>query len=404
MKILLILTSVLLLSTGSCFSQSDYREGYIITLANDTISGYINYKSSPGNLQVCQFRPGPEAPVLEYRAEEIQAFRIYGQRYYSSLVVERDGVQEPVFVEKLVDGIVDLFFFWEFNHGYYLMRTEQGELYKLKNSKIAVETDQGRYTKQKKEYLRMLQYLFSNSARTLAQIEKLPFKTDAMINIARYYHEDVCNEYECVVYTKEKKPVTASIGLYAGYSISTLSLQSGYFSNMNLDYRSSIDPSAGIYLLITDPDISERLGLQVDVIWQGGNYSLDTAHFTTSYIRIPVSLKYTFPTRRAKPALQLGIAYNQWYNFGSSGIIPYWVEGEVIQKRDQQYGLLIGAEVSLPLTRRMSLFGQSRIEGYRGRSLNHYTIPEAAPNFRKEYQEYVDTRTTFITFSLGLRF
>lgn len=399
----LIFIIALVTYAGTCFAQSDYLEGYIITLSKDTIHGLINYKSSVGNLKQCRFKPSPDAAYTDYTPEEISAFSIIGKKYYTALEVDIGGTKDSFFIETLVEGIVDVFLYREFNQGYYLIRTDKGELYELQNSKVEVETEEGRYTKEKKEYVRMLRYLFSDSPSTLKKVDQLPFKTNAMIDIAQQYHEDVCDEYECVVYTKEKKAIAFTLGLYAGYSLSNLSLKSEHISKMNNDFSSSADPFFGLFLNIMDPNISERFSIQLDCIFQRGKYIFDSTYFTTSYVRVPFSIKYTYPGKKIKPSFQLGIAYNKWYNHSSQYIIPAWVVGDVIQKRDYQYGLFMGIEVSYELSRSLELFAQGRYEKYSGKSLNIYTIPEATPPILPR-QEYVDTKTDFISASVGLKF
>lgn len=115
----LFFIAVLLASASICFSQSDFREGYVITLANDTIHGLINNKGSFRNLKQCRFKPSRGAGVIDYTPEEIKAFRIYSAGYYVSIEVEMNGKRELSFIEKLIEGIVDVFYFKVMNDAFF---------------------------------------------------------------------------------------------------------------------------------------------------------------------------------------------------------------------------------------------------------------------------------------------
>lgn len=398
MKSILPFCAALIFSISVGFSQSDYREGYIINLSNDTIQGFINNKGNLKSLTKCRFKSSLQGSSVDYSPEEINAFRIYDRGYYVSMEVDIDGKKENYFLEKLIEGIVDIYYYSVINEGFYLLQTEDGEIYELKNTRVNVTIDDGSYTRHKKEYVSMLRYLFSDSPDVVRKVDQLSFESNAMIDIAQTYHNDVCDDYACIVYAKKKSGMKLKPGLYAGYSVSSFSLESQYFKSMNRAYSKSHDFLVGLFLNISHPDISERFSIQLGLNLQDGKYVYDTSYYSLSYLKVPFSIKYSYPVKKIKPSLQVGMAYNKWLRHEAINVIRKEVKGDAIQDRTYQYGFLIGLDFSYELSKRLSLFTQFRYEKYRGKLLNYYSRESLIVS------ENVKSKSDFISFSLGLKF
>lgn len=391
---------VALLISFSCFSQSDFREGYIINLSNDTIQGLIDYKGSLRTLEKCRFKESADSEVVEYTALEISEFHVIGAGYYASLEITIDDRQEQYFVEKLVDGIVDLFFYSGSNEGYYILRTEDGTLYDLKNSKIRIDTESGSYERDKKEYIRSLKYLMNDSPETLENIDYLPFETNKMIDLTQDYHNRVCDEYECIVYTKEKQPIRLKLGIFGGYALSNSSFEGKYVKMFNGEPLASNDLVFGLTLNIMDPNVSERFSLQTELSFQNATYSQDSGYLELSFLKIPLSLKYTMPSKKVKPAFLLGFVYNKWTDVKDVNLVPQYIGGVgAIQTRTYQIGLQVGADLSYSLSEKLAVFLYAKYEYLAGKHFNYWTSDEDL-----YFTEFVTSRTSILSFSLGLRF
>jgi hypothetical protein len=384
-------------------SQSDFQEGFIITQSGDSIYGFINNKGSLKNLSVCQFRKNKDSELVEYKPDEIKGFRINERGFYESFIIKKEDVEEHLFLEKLVDGKVDIYKYSKINESYFILRTEDGNTYDLTNSILEIENEDGRYTKQKKEYRYTLRYVFRESPRIVNKVNSLPYETNAIVDIAREYHNEVCDEYECIIYTKQKSGIALRIGLYIGYSISNISFQSEYVEKMNQDFSASGDVFVGWYFNLMDPYISERFSLQLDMIYQSGKYSFENTGYNMTYLKIPFSLKYTYPVKRVKPEIQLGIAYNNWIKHEAENIIPEQVIGDALQKRTYQYGLFCRIGLTIELKNRLSLLLHGSCENYTGKPWNVYSVPDGNGAYFT-LQESVKTKTDFLNFSIGLQF
>ncbi len=102
---------IFLLAIGEVFSQSDYRSGYIVKNNNDTLQGYLKYRADKANSKKCIFKEDLEAEKKAFLPDEIQAFRFTDSNYFVSKNVNTMQGEETLFLEYLIDGIVDIYFY-----------------------------------------------------------------------------------------------------------------------------------------------------------------------------------------------------------------------------------------------------------------------------------------------------
>lgn len=390
---------ILVLITNMSFAQADFREGYIINISNDTVPGFISNKGNLKTLKKCRFKPHLDADFIDYSPQDIHAFRIFDGGYYVSMEIDRDGENERFFIEKLVEGIIDVYYFSALNDGFYLMQTEDGKTYELKNSKIEVTNDEGTYVRDKKEYVYALRYLMQDSPKSVRKLDNLSYSSNSIIDIAQYYHNDVCDDYECIVYTKERIKAKLSVGLHAGYAVSSMTVFDNEFTkNLNKDYSSSRNIEFGVFLNFLDPNISERFSVQLGLLFQEGFYVADQSSMELFYMKIPFALKYTYPGKKILPSLFLGMAYNKWLDYEDNYIVPEHLNGDAIQKNKHQFGLHTGIECAFRLGAKVNFFVNAKYELYKGNHTNIWRVPTLS------VRDQLSSKTRFISFSTGLQF
>ena len=93
---------ILILSAGTLFGQSVFKEGYIINLKNDTIQGKIDYRSNLKNCGSCIF-PGCDEGEKKYLPHQIKGFGFDNDKFFSSQVINE------AFVEVIVVGRYEVF-------------------------------------------------------------------------------------------------------------------------------------------------------------------------------------------------------------------------------------------------------------------------------------------------------
>ena len=92
------------------YSQSDFRNAYVITNENDTIKGFIDYKGNNSNARKCLFRKKEDGEILEFSPEQIKSYRFLNGKYYVSKSIQNKDKIESKFLEYLIDGIVDIYY------------------------------------------------------------------------------------------------------------------------------------------------------------------------------------------------------------------------------------------------------------------------------------------------------
>ena len=174
-------------------AQSDYQNGYIITNENDTIYGLINNRGYVKNAKECTFKTGQDSEKINYTPDMIQAYRFIDGKYYVSKKIKVDEMESQVFLEYLIDGILDIYYYREnekesYNSGdYYFIDNGDGELQFLNNKSYDVlasvwdnNTDpQTIYRKESKRYVGLLK-LMTKDSPTLSQ-ESRQHKTGSQI-------------------------------------------------------------------------------------------------------------------------------------------------------------------------------------------------------------------------------
>jgi len=106
-----MLLLLLCLPMTRLFSQKDFAPGFIISLQNDTVRGLINQKNIVTSSHSCFFKTSPDSPETKYSAGEIRQYGLYKGKLYVSKTVPEHGDSSAVFLEYLVDGIADLYFY-----------------------------------------------------------------------------------------------------------------------------------------------------------------------------------------------------------------------------------------------------------------------------------------------------
>jgi hypothetical protein len=302
------------LSFSVCIGQRDFRHGYIITNNHDTLYGYINLKANYQNSRQCEFQRDIGAEAKTFFPNDIFGYKIENNKYYISKEVNLNGNNEKVFLEFLLDGIVDLFYLKEL-HGEYYFIEKLGILYQLSNETRQVVENNIVHEINSYQYIRILKLLFQDSPTTLKKVETTPFSYKPLIGISKSYHNDICKDQACVDYTKS---TNSNIWLETNLG---LNFSWGSFKSAN-SYAYNFRPLVGVNLRFIPFKSyyvwNVRTGLILSSNDLTGNFT-NTTLGTPNYpiyiklkcliARIPFTIEYSFPgERKIQPFLAL--SYN----------------------------------------------------------------------------------------------
>jgi hypothetical protein len=262
-----------------------------VNLQNDTIYGVGNISK---NQEYCLFKRFDAKEFTKYYPYEISAFRIIDGKYFVSREIkESNGKLNWYFLEFLVDGEIDLFSIS--NSGRYFIKKENEEFLELNDNIKSIKNIDGKnYSVHNKKYLGYIRAYMSEAPELFPEIDKMDrLNQRDLVNISMDYHNAICNEYECVNYTKKIPKVTYKFELISG-----VTYHNSYYA-----------PQVGFIMHIWRPLTSEKLFLKIGILYSDRPFWKKDYNKTDEYdysIKFPVSFQYVFGKKDFKPTISIG--------------------------------------------------------------------------------------------------
>ena len=368
----LILTQFLIPGKG----QKGYRPGFIITNDSVTEQGYIKLQSNFLNSKSCEFIESNQN-VRNYTPYDIKGYRIERSKYYVSKDVVIDSLIQRVFLEYLVHGIVDLFYYKDHDKEYYfiqkgpqlLMLSNTGSLVTVKKNGKNGEYEET-YFKNSNQYKRILQYIFQESPDVLKEIPNTAFDYRPLIKITKDYHKAVCKDSTCIDFTKstikslDLEPAFGFINSWQG-----LRTSKNYAYNLKpyLGFLLRFKPFKGYtmwnFLTGLNYSTNDFLGDYDNTLYGGfhGKYRINTKY---SILNIPLTVEYSFPSEKLQPFISM--SYNNVLvlnaKYSVQRIDNYYAIDSYFRK--YQFGFLLGMGLRYNLENKSYIFLKNEF-GYR---------------------------------------
>ncbi|MBK7029185.1 MAG: hypothetical protein IPH45_08205 [Bacteroidales bacterium] len=288
----------ILLCYTLAFSQNDWKSGYIIDLKGDTLSGYIDYRSSASNTERCYFKASEKEKIVIYAPGQIAGYRYKEGKYYISKPIRIDQKDTTLFLEYLIKGKVNIYFAQKDEKRYF---AEKDSIFlELKNTKQLKTEDNISYLSNRNEYIGLLTYLMDH-ADMQDEINSSTLDHKSMIRLARKYHLNVCNDQQCIIYEKKIKKTKMHFGPVYGLNYQALQLnrfQSYFLLNKVSQY-------AGLEISINNlPGLYERFSLGTEVLIH--EYYLENKKKYA--LNIPVMARYRLSAKKLYPTIEAGFS------------------------------------------------------------------------------------------------
>lgn len=221
-------------------SQGSWKEGYVISQRADTLHGLLENNDINANVQYCNFRLTMDEPVTRYIPSTIRGYRFIDGKFFVTKRIDDPEFERPVFMEYLIQGQANIY---RYINQRFFIETVDG-INELKNSEELVEYEGDKYVNLKREYILLLNY-FMREANMNSQIQNVRFTSKSLINIAKKYHERVCQDEACIIYEKSVSNKLWRFRLAGGLSfanynfglISDTNLGSGGFGGIGVELR-----------------------------------------------------------------------------------------------------------------------------------------------------------------------
>lgn len=307
---------VLICISQVIYSQSDFREGFIINLNRDTTAGLIKYKEGNAGYSDCQFKEPGSNNIVTYPAADIIGYGFRNDRYFESKKIDTAKISSQfVFLEVLVHGKVSLY---KYDKVFYVEKTEYG-LLNLSNKSVESTVDGRTVMTQSGNYHGVLNLLLSDSPEMSSRVPRTAFSEKSLTDLIEKYNKSMNSE---VVVYKENKPwVHARFGVTGGFISSKITLEAsnGLFDHLG-PFKRSGSPIFGVSFELLLPRTNERWSLHSDFLFTKSvneSYNVRTLTGTPTknwvtidltHLKIPVGLRYTFQGEKVSTFINAGLS------------------------------------------------------------------------------------------------
>jgi len=304
----------LIIPLVSIFSQSNYQKGYIITQEKDTVNGWIDFRTDHTNALLCKFKQLENEPEKIYHPGEIEGYRFINEgKFYVSRSVVIDSIQQTVFLEYLVQGMLNLYYFPQGN-GYYFFENKDGSLVAVTKKPDEINNN-NKYIVDNR-YKGILSYIFRDCMPLAVKSTKADFNKESMIVFTKDYHDQMCESSEkCIIFENDykKKFTKFDFTVFSGFEFNTINLYGYDFTEML-----SFSPVIGAGLNISSPRFIKSLSILLDATLSKIMGAIDYTDRSQSYYQYHFSgiksdffggLEYIFDKGKIRPAINVGLSY-----------------------------------------------------------------------------------------------
>lgn len=364
---------------NTCFSQENFKKGYIIRQGGNTLSGLVDYREGFRSYRICQFKSLPDQSIATYTPDDIMGYGLTNGRAFQTREI-KDAARNKsvVFLDVKVVGLISLYkhegSLFVQKAGDSLQRISNDKTEKLMNGKLVARSSN--------QHIAVLSTLLFDCVSLRERTQNVSFIERNITALLEDYN--VCRGAENVTLNATKPWAKVMIGLTAGLHLSTLEVKQLTHKYVHLagKYEMTRTPMIGVSFDVLAPRLSERLSFHGAVLYLRPTYKLDKVlqyslskhsnqvEINTNQLKFPVGFRYTFPGEKVAPYLNFGISTT--INFASSSTwhqhIKYTTTVEeshntdVWPTRTNQMGYWGGAGIVVSINQKLGAFLEIRYE------------------------------------------
>ena len=360
-----LLIFVFILSANSLFAQlNNFKSGYIITNQGDTVFGQIDLRTDQINQEQCTFRKNSEVTPVVYKPNDIKGYYFVDDgKYYISKNIEINGEKMNVFMEYLVKGMLNLYYFAHkddsfFNYKYfeykgyieyYFFEDENGKMMpiskkpdrierKRENSLIEGEGFVRNFIVKDNIYRGAIKVYFYDIKEIANKTDNIEFSQKSMIKVAETYHKAVCTtDEECIVFQRKKPDYSGEIFKIAVYSgVQFTNYRFTYYKSKEYLPVNSFSPIIGLEMTFKNPRWTNQVAWQIDILlsmlYQNKKDLVTENHiwireYKTFAPTFQTGLQYIYPKYKFRPTIGGGFTYMHNFDNFSKIITQYLIGG-----------------------------------------------------------------------------
>ncbi len=313
-------------------AQTNFVQGYVITIDQDTIHGEINYQNWVFTPQQIQFKSGSK--VDEFTYKEISGFGVKQKEFYThyfvdvltnpieiGYIVDR---QKPIleksetFLQLLVKGSKSLWYYKDENSVKHFFIQEGKETpVPLIYMKYIKDEPTDQFSQELHEYRNQLTTYFKDGDITFVDLQKVNYNRKSLIDIFKRYNQAIDPRLE---YEVKKDKMGLDLSANAGPVLtSTRFSGSGPFQIEEADFGLRINYQFGLALNLEFKRNLKRFSLYNEFSYKsfqtegtsnipilGGEITNDF-NFNFAYLRLGNFFRVQWPLKKVKPFIQLGM-------------------------------------------------------------------------------------------------
>ncbi|WP_339794626.1 porin family protein [uncultured Imperialibacter sp.] len=304
-----LLSIAIIFSVFNSLKAQDFnsQNGYLITLDGDTIHGQVKMKQDLyGSVS---FKSKNSVQYDNYSPSQLNAYYYEGGYYFESI---KDEHQETSFFLRYFDGVLSLYE----KSNFFYVRKDGGELIELVH-----EEDKSIDFKiiEDKRYVRTLVYLTADCPGVKSKIERAHYNASELTKAIKEY--EFCVNPDAKLSDADISSTKFTLGFRAGVSINRLNYFVKGANRYNNEFNDGVFSTelGAVVGVLGSMSLGRNISLQPELIfgnrtsrfsgviaeYVGGQY-VDTTVIKVSYIEIPISIYYLFPTPKIQPFVSLG--------------------------------------------------------------------------------------------------
>ena len=376
------LGALLSLASLQAHAQADFRPGYLVRPAGDTVRGQVNYRGGYRGGAQCLFRAAGEQATTTWLPSQLKGYGLLsGERFTSQLVPMPAAPASPgstvpeaparqLFLEVLADGAASLLSWKDENNRehFYVQKVGAAQPTELLEVRRQVPDGSGSREQVLPVYRGVLTEQFADCPAILLSISKTEFKVSALTKAVASYN--TCREPNRVAAPALKR-AEVSVEIMVGGQASRTTYDHPVGS---VELPASLAPEVGVGLSLGRRLLRQKFTFRAElhyvrqvaeassseVLFNGSRQDYDL-RFATAYLRLPMLVRYTIPGTKVRPFAEAGVSVSyatslnaQWRptsgaNSGSDWqpLIPDQM-GSTSAYRRYEFGLVAGLGVQFP--------------------------------------------------------
>lgn len=246
-------------------ANKEWKPGYIITLSNDTLNGWVAFHEVGNNWKYCNFRTGLHEQEQVFTPYELRKYGVDSAFCYKSLEINNGKIEGKYFVRSLVEGVRNLSFLE--------MEICADSVYKLyiaentENGKITflpeIKKKETSYNLNRQRMKVSLDVFLGHHELMQEDLNRLQLSPQYLTGIFQKYNVLVCHDGGCVVYAESARGNTKYyLAIQTGVQWAGVPGNSAFASVFGLSSIKML-PMVGVTGSITLSKYSERALLNV---------------------------------------------------------------------------------------------------------------------------------------------